>query len=79
MNSVTGLESGQFKCRAENAAGRVESMATLRIQELPAIRMEPHGSVKEMVGSPLVIKCLATGDPLPTVSWKRMGRYEYQY
>merc|ERR1712106_902243 len=74
MNSVTGTESGQFKCRAENAAGRVEAMATLRIQELPRIRLDPSGSIKLVEGSPLVIKCLATGDPQPVVSWKRMGR-----
>ena len=73
MNSITGAESGQFRCRAENAAGSVEAMATLRIQELPTIRLEPEGSVTLMVGSPLVIKCLASGDPTPQISWKKMG------
>ena len=73
MNSVTGAEAGSFRCRAENAAGSVESMATLRIQELPRIRMEPQGSVTLMVGSPLVIKCLVSGDPIPQISWKKMG------
>eukprot|EP00092_Neocalanus_flemingeri_P030526 GFUD01033144.1.p1 GENE.GFUD01033144.1~~GFUD01033144.1.p1 ORF type:complete len:1379 (+),score=380.56 GFUD01033144.1:81-4217(+) len=73
MNSVTGAEAGQFRCRAENAAGSVETMATLRIQELPSIRLEPEGSVTLMVGSPLTIKCLATGDPTPQITWKKMG------
>ena len=76
MDSVTGAEAGQFRCRAENAAGRVEAMATLRIQEHPRIRLEPQGSVTVMEGSPLVIKCLAIGDPTPVVSWKRMGMYK---
>ena len=77
MNSITGAESGQFRCRAENAAGIVEAMATLRIQDLPTIRLEPAGSVTMMEGSPLVIKCFATGDPTPVVSWKKMGMYIY--
>ena len=73
MNSVTGSEAGSFRCRAENAAGSVESMATLRIQELPKIRMDPQGSVTVVVGSPLVIKCIVSGDPIPEISWKKMG------
>merc|ERR1712142_904412 len=73
MNSVTGAEEGSFRCRAENAAGKVEAIATLRIQELPTIRMDPQGSVTVKVGSPLVIKCQVTGDPVPQISWKKMG------
>jgi len=73
MNSVTGAEAGSFRCRAENAAGKVEAIATLRIQELPTIRMDPQGSVTVKVGSPLVIKCQVTGDPIPQISWKKMG------
>ena len=73
MNSVTGAEAGSFRCRAENAAGKVEAIATLRIQELPTIRMDPQGSVTVKVGSPLVIKCQVTGDPVPQISWKKMG------
>ena len=74
MTAVTGAESGEFMCRAENAAGRAETMATLRIQEMPRIRLEPAGLVTLMEGSPLSLKCLATGDPQPSVSWRKMGR-----
>ena len=73
MNTVTGAEAGRFKCRAENAAGSVEAMATLSIQELPTIRMSPQGSVTKLIGSKLVIECLVSGDPQPQISWKKMG------
>ena len=74
MTAVTGVESGEFLCRAENVAGKVEATATLRIQEMPRIRLEPAGLITLMEGSPLSLKCLATGDPQPTVSWRKMGR-----
>lgn len=73
MNSLTGMESGNYRCKAENAAGVVEKMATLRILEEPRIRIQPEGSITLVEGSPLSIKCTATGDPVPVITWKKMG------
>ena len=74
MIQVTGVEEGQYRCTAENIAGKVEAVATLTIHQLPSVQLTPSGSVSVNVGSPLNIRCVASGDPLPTISWKKIGR-----
>lgn len=72
MNQVTGEERGEYKCVAENIAGRTEMIATLTIQEVPEITLTPSGSFQVKVGEPLEISCMAKGQPKPRVSWEKM-------
>ena len=73
INRVTSAEAGAYRCRAQNEVGSTESVATLVVQEVPSIVLEPSGSVTRQVGSKLSIACTARGDPTPTVSWKKIG------
>ena len=72
MNQVTGEERGEYKCVAENIAGRVEMIATLTIQEMPEITLSPSGSIQVKQGDPIKINCMAKGNPKPRVAWERM-------
>ena len=74
ITRVTGVEEGEYKCRAENIVGSVEVTASLTIHETPTIEMTPRGSVTVRVGQPLTINCFVTGDPAPTVSWNKITR-----
>ena len=73
INRVTEQEAGQYKCRALNEAGSTEAVATLVVQEVPTIDLQPRGSVTMQVGTKLSIICSARGDPAPSVSWKKIG------
>lgn len=73
INRVTGKEQGGYKCRAQNEVGSTEAIATLVVQEVPTITLQPKGSVTMQVGTKLSISCSARGDPPPSVSWKKIG------
>ena len=79
MNQVTGEERGEYQCVAENIAGRENMIATLTIQEVPQITMNPEGSFQVKEGEPLKISCMAKGDPKPRVSWEKMGSQAQAY
>ena len=70
---VTGEEEGEYRCTAENIAGRAETVATLTINQVPEITVTPQGSVTINIGSQLTMRCDVTGDPAPTVSWNKIG------
>ena len=71
---VTGEEEGEYKCSAENIAGRAETVATLTINQVPEITLSPRGSVTVNTGTPLTLRCDVMGDPAPTISWNKIGR-----
>ena len=63
-----------YRCRAENVAGQVDVTAQLIIHSLPRVRLQPEGSVVMMTGSRLSITCSVSGDPTPTISWRKMSK-----
>ena len=71
---MTGREAGQYTCKAENEAGRTDGTATLIVQEAPSITMEPAGSTTVQLGQAISLRCIAGGDPRPTVRWKKLDQ-----
>ena len=61
------------RCVAENSAGRAETVASLFISRPPSVRLQPAGSLQLQLGQPLTLRCLASGDPQPTVTWRKVG------
>lgn len=76
FNRVTGAEQGQYVCTAENEAGTIRGEATLTIQSVPIVTVNPTapggGPVRVKAGQRLRLECRAQGDPAPTVSWRRL-------
>ena len=58
---------------AENSAGRAETVASLSISRPPSVLLRPAGSLQLQLGQPLTLRCLASGDPQPTVTWRKVG------
>ena len=75
ITSVTGQEGGLYRCVATNAAGTTQALATLEVQQPPAISLEPTGPQMTLTeGSPLTIVCTVRGgDPPPSLAWRRIG------
>ena len=74
LRDVERTDAGEFRCGAENAAGRAEAVAVLAVQQAPTVLLQPAGSVVSRIGTDLTITCIATGFPHPTLAWKKMGR-----
>ena len=71
---MTGPEEGMYRCRAENVAGQVDVTAQLIIHSLPRVRLQPEGSVVKLTGSRLEVTCSVSGDPRPSIAWRRMSK-----
>ena len=74
INSVTGREGGEYRCVASNAAGTVQALASLNVQQPPMASLSPSGSVTLNEGRPLNLVCtIEAGDPPPSLSWRKLG------
>jgi neural cell adhesion molecule len=71
INPAHRNDRGQYKCRAKNAAGDVERSVTL------SVVVRPHIDELINISVPLdreaTIKCVASGWPLPFVTFQRLG------
>ncbi|XP_030363786.1 basement membrane-specific heparan sulfate proteoglycan core protein isoform X1 [Strigops habroptila] len=68
---VERADAGQYRCTATNAVGTVQSHVILHVQATPQIAGQPE--VKEVsVGSAAVLPCLASGFPVPEITWSKL-------
>ncbi|XP_072552989.1 basement membrane-specific heparan sulfate proteoglycan core protein [Salminus brasiliensis] len=68
---VAEADAGQYRCTATNDVGSVQSTVVLNIQSLPQIAAQPE--TKEVtVGSTAVFPCIASGYPVPTITWSKL-------
>ncbi|XP_077998598.1 basement membrane-specific heparan sulfate proteoglycan core protein-like isoform X2 [Glandiceps talaboti] len=73
LTSVTTSEQGTYICTAQNSAGSVQATARLRVQGLPSVSINPSGELEVKVGDQISLECVAEGDPMPSLTWERMG------
>ncbi|XP_063057327.1 hemicentin-1 isoform X2 [Engraulis encrasicolus] len=66
-------DAGSYMCVATNDAGVVERSVTLTLQSAPTITLEPVETVVD-AGSTVLLNCQAAGEPVPVISWSRLGR-----
>uniref|UniRef100_A0A3B3SE98 Cell adhesion molecule-related/down-regulated by oncogenes n=1 Tax=Paramormyrops kingsleyae TaxID=1676925 RepID=A0A3B3SE98_9TELE len=71
INRVTEVDAGKYRCTATNNVGSVQSEVILNVQTLPQITAQPE--VREVtVGSTAVFPCMASGYPLPQITWTKL-------
>ena len=66
-------DSDFYFCAASNLLGRVEKNILLVVVSPPRFTVKPPAKVLAVVGGTLKLKCSATGDPRPVISWKKQG------
>ncbi|KAM9630106.1 basement membrane-specific heparan sulfate proteoglycan core protein isoform 9-T9 [Morphnus guianensis] len=71
IERVERADAGQYRCTAANSVGTVQSHVILHVQAAPQIAGQPE--VKEVsVGSAAVLPCLASGFPVPEITWSKL-------
>ncbi|KAM9642204.1 hemicentin-2 [Trichechus inunguis] len=66
-------DAGRYQCLAENEMGLVEKVVILVLQSAPVLQVEPQDTTVRS-GEDVVLRCQATGEPVPTVEWLRAGQ-----
>ncbi|XP_034954065.2 protein turtle homolog A isoform X1 [Zootoca vivipara] len=66
---------GLYTCTPYNSYGSAGSSAPTRVllKDPPAFSLRPKEEYFQEVGRELLIPCTARGDPLPVISWTKMG------
>lgn len=76
LNSVRDTDSGIYVCTAVSNSGQsAQGQARLQVSFLsapPSARIEPERQTVAQ-GSVIEIRCIATGNPTPTIEWSKVG------
>nr|XP_020454428.1 roundabout homolog 2-like isoform X2 [Monopterus albus] len=78
ISSVQRSDAGYYICQALTVAGSIMAKAQLEVADAlkdrppPIIRQGPSNQTQALGGVTL-LRCLASGDPEPTVTWQKNG------
>ncbi|TSL61242.1 Basement membrane-specific heparan sulfate proteoglycan core protein [Bagarius yarrelli] len=74
IENLEKSNEGMYICRATTLFGQAQDTAKLTIQALPKVMINVRTSVQTVtVGTSVEFECHAEGDPVPTVSWSKVG------
>ena len=73
ISNVRKGDSDAYFCSAVNLLGNVERKTLLVVISFPEFTVKPPGKATAPTGTTLSLKCSATGDPPPVITWKRQG------
>jgi len=68
-------DEGEYTCIAENNAGRLQSQAYLKVIVRPRVQ-ELFNHTYPVGREAATLTCLASGDPLPKIVWRKWSRNE---
>ena len=66
-------DEGEYTCIAENNAGRLQSQAYLKVIVRPRVQ-ELFNHTYPVGQEGAALTCLASGDPLPKIVWRKWSR-----
>lgn len=70
--NVKIVDMGVYSCTAQNLAGTQVANATLTVLEMPSF-VKPMENKEIIAGNPIVLECMASGSPKPTLTWLKDG------
>ncbi|KAK7021096.1 hypothetical protein SK128_026418, partial [Halocaridina rubra] len=79
FTSLHEEDGGRYTCTATNAVASSSKDINLVVKVAPSWKLEPEDS-SVVVGSDVVVGCVAHGSPTPTITWRRAeGGVSRQY
>ncbi|EGT58022.1 hypothetical protein CAEBREN_29713 [Caenorhabditis brenneri] len=74
ITHATPENNAKYTCRVANSAGKAERTVTLNVLEPPLFVEHEYEANQKLIGdNPIILSCLATGNPKPTIEWKIDG------
>lgn len=70
--NVKAADMGVYSCMAHNPAGSIVANAMLTVLEMPSF-VKPMENKEITAGEPIVLECMASGSPKPTLTWLKDG------
>lgn len=70
--NVKPIDVGVYSCTAHNAAGKIVANATVTVEEMPYFSKKME-DCEVIAGELVVLKCMAGGQPKPTIQWLKNG------
>ena len=64
-------DSGLYKCTATNQLGHDSAVTQLNVVELPQFTVRPPSKLEVSAAQNVTVRCQATGDPQPKVTWMK--------
>ncbi|XP_072145448.1 muscle, skeletal receptor tyrosine-protein kinase-like [Dermacentor andersoni] len=68
--AIQSSDRGTYSCIAENEAGLAEKAFRIEVHVPPRIQV-PEATVSVVEHSPIKLRCIASGEPQPSVVWMR--------
>ncbi|TRZ13268.1 hypothetical protein HGM15179_013842 [Zosterops borbonicus] len=73
--AVVPADAGVYSCLVVNEVGEVSKAFHLVVMEPPRVEAASHPTeISIAVGTPLELRCVVTGVPMPTVTWEKDGQ-----
>ncbi|KAM6372038.1 LOW QUALITY PROTEIN: hemicentin-2 [Pluvialis apricaria] len=73
IHTVGSTDVGHYQCVAENDAGTAAKVVILALQSAPTVTVTPR-AVAARTGQRVLLRCTVSGEPTPSVEWRRDGQ-----
>ncbi|XP_044164997.1 hemicentin-2-like isoform X2 [Acropora millepora] len=73
ISQVRKEDSDTYTCSAKNLLGKAEKNTMLVVVSLPQFASKPPSKIASISNSTVRLNCSATGEPQPTISWRKQG------
>ncbi|XP_015756461.1 PREDICTED: fibroblast growth factor receptor-like 1 [Acropora digitifera] len=73
ISQVRKEDSDTYTCSAKNLLGKAEKNTMLVVVSLPQFTSKPPSKIVSILNSTVRLNCSATGEPQPTISWRKQG------
>ena len=73
ISQVRKEDSDVYTCSARKLLGKAEKNTMFVVVSLPRFTSKPPSKIVSMLRSTVRLNCSATGDPQPTISWRKQG------
>jgi hypothetical protein len=74
IRSVEDVDEGHYACTPYSPLGKGQTSLPIQVivRDAPYFNVRPHVFYQRAVGESVTLPCVADGEPMPTVTWKKV-------